>query len=992
MKKDWLWDKDISESELKEAFANRDNPRFISLVALLLSRKNSAKEVFKEYIKRDDFFVRWNSIKRQMRKNSWNDPRIEYWQAIYDTLKKKVPELSELKQPEFEESLFALPREIGEKIREARERSGLTQRKLAEKPGISQQIISRIESGKHNISLETLEKVCRSLGIPLNAEKLGLYVEPEASGKTLDTLPFSSKSPEEFVKVCYEIIARSKEFDEPVQYYDGMGDKQRDIIAYKYNIVGKKEQWYFQCKRYTKIGFSTFKEELNKIAEHSKKDKYFCPDGIVFVTACRVGAPAKDKAKEHAKKIGLGEVIFWTDIELTVKAKAAGIYDDLFTITHKNLKESSEELADQASKLAPRAPHNLLLKARTLMARAQTETIIPSPFEVIPKFKKYEEIEKALELLKQALEIAEKEENKFLVNQIKYDINCCLLWLRRFEAPEYKENRENIDFKWLDSTQQMQLGINDVLVQIQKRNFETAYEMFIASNEWGKLRYKDKTRIAHIFFLRGAPQQSKDILSQLEEEAKTRKDVQFWIDMSLNEVLLNNKNLAMRAAQEAKEFSAGTPMEKTILSHYNALMFRYAPSNEVDRLMPGLFEYDKKYPGDKVVWPIKVIEEDGKISEEFKPVLLKQKDWYEGIKNTFRLEPIPSYWLEKKLRRPYAQILSFRWEGELDFTIELTIPNELFEKELLNNLEIARHLVFDYASLLNFSKMNLLGHLEKFGKQISISVELFNKIQDELLAVEQEDLRNLWRFLRQARGIKIVEDIQPSFKNEKYPELFDKWIIETSQIAKDKNAVFVIDDLRLLKFFRSEEKLKVCNSFIILKSMLGRGWIDSKIYSTAIGGLAERFYTFLPFSGDDLFQIVMEDKAKIKPRSRHLINQLLLPGSTAESFTKVFVKFIDLLWRTGSLPEDKVEWLFLLTGKILEFIDSQGGVENNQELEKAAPDFVQMWIIAVQRSSRDEIALLEKEADSALNKPYLAVFKDSITRFIQAKNKNLITK
>ena len=59
-------------------------------------------EVFKEYINREDFFICWNRIKKQMRKNSWNDPRIEYWQAIYDTLR-KIPEIAELKQIKFKE-------------------------------------------------------------------------------------------------------------------------------------------------------------------------------------------------------------------------------------------------------------------------------------------------------------------------------------------------------------------------------------------------------------------------------------------------------------------------------------------------------------------------------------------------------------------------------------------------------------------------------------------------------------------------------------------------------------------------------------------------------------------------------------------------------------------------------------------------------------------------------------------------------------------------
>lgn len=1202
MKKDWLWDKDISENELKEVFADKNNPRFISLAALLLSRKNSAEEVFKEYIKREDFFLRWHSIKKRMRKDSWNDPRIEYWQAIYDTLK-KIPEVSELKQTKSsviqiqEEPLFSLPREVGEKIREAREKSGLTQKKIAEKLGISQQIISRIESGMHNISLETLEKVCRSLGMPINAEKLGFQVKLETDGKASNVLPFSSKSPGEFVKAVYEIIDRSKigtlkEFDQ-VQHYDGMGDKQRDIIAYKYE-VGRKQQWYFQCKRYTKeIGFSIFEGELNKIAEHSQKDKDYRPDVIVFVTASGVGIPTRDKVKGHAKKIGLGEVIFWTDIELTVKAKAAGIYDDLFPVTHKNLKESSEdikkhvtnlfsnagllieqdkskkdeinlfideavkninrnnidkakqillnvkgkieenpvkfkdeiartynnlgvcynrfeidggdfdeagryfqlaldikpdfikakinlssvylnkgskkdfeeaysiteqlwnlsdkkdstifeifiwskfhyespqnaidfyekskeaqalvkeneklsnlmgtiylsqnnidksqELAEQAIKLAPQAPHNLMLKARTLAARAQTDAIIPTVFEVIPKFKRYEEIERALELLGQALEIAKNEKNDFLVNQIRYDINFCFLWLRRFEAPEFKENRENIDIKRLAPDQQMQLGINDVLVQMQKRNFETAYEMLIASNEWGKLSYKEKVRLAHIFFLRGAPEQAKDILKTLEVEAGQKKDIQFWIDMSLNEVLLDdkNKNLAIKAAEKAKNLSIGTDKEKVVLSHYNALMLRYAPSGEVDRLMDGMFDYDRRYPDDKIIRPIKVIDEEGRLTEEIKSIFIKQKEWWDGIRKIFRQQAVISYFLEEILKRSYAEFLSF--QNDPEFIIELTIPNIQFEQELFDNLQKAEALVFDYASLLNLSKMNLLGYLERFGKQLYITKELFDKAQDELLMFEQEDLRRLWRFLRSSKEIKIIEEFKAVLKGENIDRLFDKWLVDSMKLVKDKKAVFVVDDLRLLRFLSSED-IKGCNSYIILKAIRTKEWIDEKMYSLSIGDLAERFYTFLPFSGDDLFQIAMEDKSKIRLRSYHLINQIFLPGSIVDSFTKVFVKFIDLLWKTGSLPEDKVKWLFLLTEKILELIDKQGGVENNQELEKVAPEFVQMWIIAVQRSNRDEVVLLEKEVDKILAKPYLAIFKDNITKFIQTKNRNLTSK
>lgn len=1198
MKKDWLWDKDISEKKLKEIFSNRDNPRFISLSALLLSRKNSAEEVFKEYIKREDFFIRWQSIKRRMRKNSWNDPRIEYWQAIYETLK-KIPKVAELKQPKSsvlkiqEEPLFALSREIGGKIKETRERSGLTQKKLANKLKISQQIISRIESGMRNISLETLDKVCRKLGIFVDAKKFGFTEETQIVTSTRHILPFDQLDSCRFEDLCLWIIQRSNEFDK-VERYGGSGDKQRDIVAYKYPTVGKQEMWYFQCKRYKNISFATFKEEIDNLNKYSDKERDFKPDKIVFVTSCPVSPICKDKVKEYLKVLSFSSVDFWDEAKLDEKAKAtqgvveeffkggvnteaiaekvaksiykkflpltslfsnaglliaqdkskkdkinlfideavqniksnnidkakqilfnvkgkiednpvkfkeelARIYNNLgvcynrleidngdfdeaeryfhlavdikpdfikakinlasvylnkgsekyfekaYNIAeqlwnqsdkkdpmiferfiqskshHQSPKEAivfyegsqearalvekdegllnfmgyiyfiennidkAQELAEQALKLAPQIPHILMLKARTLMARAQIEAVIPSAFEVIPKFKRYEEIEKALGLLEQALEIAEKEKDDYLVNQIRYDRNFCLLWLRRFEAPEYKENRESIDVKRLDLDQRMQIDINDGLIQIEKRNFEIAYEILIAAKILEKLSYKEKARIARIFFLKGAPEQSKSIFKTLELEAGQKRDIQFWMDMSLNEILLGNKNLAIEAAEKAKKFSIGTDKEKIVLSHFNALMLRYASSGEVDRLMTGMFDYDKKYPEDKAIWPVKAIDEKGGLSGEFKAMLLKQKEWYEGVRQV----PAPSYYLEQILRMPYAQILSS--QNDPEFVIGLTIPNEQFEKELVGNFEKAEQLVFDYASLLNLSKMNLLGYLERFGKQLYIVKELFDKVQYELLSFEQEDLRRLWGFLKSSKEIKIADESKAALKGENTDKLFDKWLVDSMRLAKDKKAVFVVDDLRLLKFLYLEEDIKGCNSYIILKAARAKEWIDGKMYSLSIGALAERFYTFLPFSGNDLFQVVMEDKSKLTRRSYHLINQLFLSGSNAESFTKVFVKFIDLLWKTGSLPEDKINWLGFLSEKILEFIDKQGGVDNNQEFEKVAPDFVLMWITVVQRSNRDEIALLEKEVNKILNKPYLNIFKDNIAGFIQAKKQKLIS-
>ncbi len=1009
---------------------------------------------------------------------------------------------------------------------------------------------------------------------------------------TRHVLPFANLSDKQFESLCFWIVSKSGEFDS-VQHYGMSGDRQRDVVGYKHSTGGQREFWYFQCKRYKKIGAASFKKELDALKKHCDKDKSFKPDVIVFVTACVVSPTCKDEVTAYAKGLGNNYLYFWTDVEVDEKSKTTGadgeffgggidrkalakdvaeeliklqqpgvsfqssgqasesnnegknieinaeidaivklmdnaaideaknrlfvllgniqvrsselknerarIYNNLGVCFNRSVSEGgdlskaeeyfdlalrdkpdlykaqvnkasvylnrggddnfrkaydiarslwdgmdkkdalifqtlawstfhyqgpkevlefyensseaqilikddwrslnlmgmvalsqddykrAEEFVKSALELAPLVSANLTLMARIFMARSQKEKIIPSVFETVPKFRDYADIESAVNLLEQALGIAKKENNAFLEEQTKYDILICELWLRRANEAKYKNIRESINLSRLDPSQQQQLQVNDFIVELHKRKFEVAYERLCQAVEWKDVSYKEKLRLAHIFCLRGAPQQAKEILKQIEASADQAKDVRFWLDMSIAEILLNNKILAIAAAQKAKEYARNTDKEKMTLSHFNALMLRYVPSGEVDRLMEGMFDYNGRYPEDKIIWSIKAIDDDGKPTSEMKSILLKQKDKYDGLKRTFKTEPVISYFLKEILKRPYADILSS--QNDPDFTIELTIPSEDVLIELTKNLDGSQQIVFDYSALLNISKMNLLGHLSKLGKTLFIAEALFDEIQHELLMFENEDLRRLWNYLRNSKEIQIVEQGKGKLVGEKIGELFDDWVLETMKLAKEKNAIIMVDDWRFLLFIKSES-LKGCNNFVFLKYMLSKKWIDSKVYATSLGDLAERFYTFLSFSGDDLFQIVMEDEAKVTSRSYHLVNQLFLPGSIAPSFTNVFVRFIDLLWKTGALPEDKLHWLSFLTKTILDFIENLGGVKNQEELKKIAPDFIQMWIIAVKHGGKDEIALMDKKIEELFNKSYLNIFKTNLRGLVVAKKES----
>ncbi|OGL44646.1 MAG: hypothetical protein A2W05_06640 [Candidatus Schekmanbacteria bacterium RBG_16_38_10] len=172
LKRDWLWDRKITVKEAKSILSNPENERFLSLSVLLLSRKNSPKEVFNNYLDPSDFLKNWHKIKRWMRRDNWNNPRIEFWQAIHDKLKEKFKKkglfpVKEKVASKMENEFFEI---VADKIKAVRKKKGITQSQLAKKLKISQQMISRIENGTENISLFTLRKIVDSLGATLHLE------------------------------------------------------------------------------------------------------------------------------------------------------------------------------------------------------------------------------------------------------------------------------------------------------------------------------------------------------------------------------------------------------------------------------------------------------------------------------------------------------------------------------------------------------------------------------------------------------------------------------------------------------------------------------------------------------------------------------------------------------------------------------------------------------------------------------------------------------
>ena len=74
-------------------------------------------------------------------------------------------------------------RELGSRIAALRKEARLTQTKLGEMIGVSQQQVVSFEKGRRKVPVSTLPKLSEALGIPVD-ELIGIEVEPRRRGPT----------------------------------------------------------------------------------------------------------------------------------------------------------------------------------------------------------------------------------------------------------------------------------------------------------------------------------------------------------------------------------------------------------------------------------------------------------------------------------------------------------------------------------------------------------------------------------------------------------------------------------------------------------------------------------------------------------------------------------------------------------------------------------------------------------------------------------------
>lgn len=155
MKKNWLWDTSLNETEVRQILNDEDNPKFISYAEKLLSRSNDIKEVF-SLIDKKSFCRKWFRIKKRLNKDKWAKNKVIFWQVIYDSVKDQLQRKGIKIRKEQKKTTPVVRNDIAAQIKKIRKSLGYTQKDAATQLGVAQQYISKIESGNENISLEKL--------------------------------------------------------------------------------------------------------------------------------------------------------------------------------------------------------------------------------------------------------------------------------------------------------------------------------------------------------------------------------------------------------------------------------------------------------------------------------------------------------------------------------------------------------------------------------------------------------------------------------------------------------------------------------------------------------------------------------------------------------------------------------------------------------------------------------------------------------------------
>jgi DNA-binding XRE family transcriptional regulator len=157
----YFWD--LNEAALKETeriIKSPGHPKFSSRMVTFLSRCDKPGELF-AVLPREKFMEAWPKIRTCWLKHTRRSDFRDWWETIYE----QMVEQHRHRQKKVTGGAPASFKTIGRLIKERRIENGLSQKQLALAVNMKQPDVSRVEEGKKNITLFTLIRLCKALGI-----------------------------------------------------------------------------------------------------------------------------------------------------------------------------------------------------------------------------------------------------------------------------------------------------------------------------------------------------------------------------------------------------------------------------------------------------------------------------------------------------------------------------------------------------------------------------------------------------------------------------------------------------------------------------------------------------------------------------------------------------------------------------------------------------------------------------------------------------------
>ena len=637
--------------------------------------------------------------------------------------------------------------------------------------------------------------------------------------------------------------------------------------------------------------------------------------------------------------------------------------------------EKAKGLLEENLRIDPEDPFSLYLKGIVLLDEA-SEDASTHRLTFTPRFKDPKPVQESAELFQRAYtNVKDNKAANGIVPVILFNLQLCKQVLAHF----YNIHVALPDPKARELLKDFDPGLN-LQEYIDDKDFPSAYEEYKRIETSTNTSTDQLERVAEIFLYNGSPEYAIKIQEKIEQRNGMLPS-DHWLTKSLAEVLLDNKPGAIQAAQKAVLAAEKEPGEshKRALSHQGALLTRYP--REGDSILQTMLKYDATFPEENAVKKFN-FEKD---KDEIVRIMTSQREHIEKIKQQYVDGKVPAYALERMINRPFVEIWSQRG---LDLPFFYLDPGAEFVDGMLSTLHSTDSLIFDYQSLLTLSKAKLLGLLNRLEKKLYLHFDTFNKIQEELIRCENEDLRRLWEYLRGNEDIKYILEVPMESDDLKgLAHVFDDWLLQSMQYCFNKSAVFVTDDLMLLK--ATNHQSAAINSFALIQEFKNLEWIDDKRFSQIKYTLAECTYTFLPFNVEDLHEAVWQADYKFTTGNLFYLEEMNLKGSEPKSFLGVFLGFTDQLWKSGALPEDKVRWLLAISKVTQDYFDSvfKKPLEERDSalIKESASIFADIWAAAVTIGNKEDLKALLKQIDEGLTLELFQGMKAKVKESIEVQ-------